>query len=79
MGFDPHKRKKARKRFVYFLFFLKYLLGEGEGGVRDAGRVRGGIGFSLKIPVGRCPGREGPRGREGVCSQRIGELFLGGG
>ena len=62
-------------RFGYFLFF--FLLGNGEIG---GPRLREGGGrFFIESTRrgGGSPGREGPRGREGVC----GELrnFLGGG
>ena len=61
-------------RFGYFLFFLH---GEGEGGVRGVGR--GGVRFLLKIPGGGegfLQDGKGLRGWEGVC----GELGnLGGG
>ena len=54
-------------RFGYFLFFL---LGGEEGGVRGA-RRGGGVSFGLKIPGGGGGGsfRRGgvPRGQEGVC------------
>ena len=53
-------------RFGYFLFFL---LGEGEGGVRGVGRDGGGR-FLLKSQEGGggvLLEGEGPRGREGVC------------
>ena len=64
---------KLGGRFGYFLFFL---VGAGEGGVRGAGRRR--VTIFLKIPggggvsrAGRGGGGEGP----GVC----GEFFGGGG
>ena len=55
-----------------------FLLGEREGGVRGAGMRGGGGRFLIENRRGGgLPGREGLRGREGVC----GELgnFLGGG
>ena len=63
-------------RFGYFLFFL---LWEGEGGVRGAGR-QGGSVFLLKIPGGGGSPEDGrgPRGREGVCSE-LGNFRGGGG
>ena len=60
-------------RFGYFLFFL---LGEGEGGVRGARRGVGGIGSLLKIPGGGgvFQEQEGPGG----CLRRIGDFWGGG-
>ena len=54
-----------------FLYF--FLLREGEGGVRGAGR---GFGFLLTIPGGGgvLQEGEGPRGREGGCLRRIGDF-----
>ena len=47
------------------IFFIFFLLGEGEGGVQGAGR-EGGRFFFLENP--RREGK-GPRGREGVCGK----------
>ena len=59
-------------RFGYFYFFL---LGEGEGGVRGAGREGGGR-LLLENPR-RGVSRRG-RGREGVCGE-LGNCGAGGG
>ena len=48
--------------------FNFFLLGEGEGGV-EAPEGGGGSVFLLESPGGGPWGREGPRGREGVCSE----------
>ena len=60
-------------RLGYFLFF------SGRGGGRGSSRRRegGGIGFYWKSQGGWLPGREGPRGREGVCGE-LGSLGGGG-
>ena len=65
---------KLGGRFGYFLFFL---LGEGEGGVRGARRGGGGDRFFIENPTrgGGFPGDEGPGG----CLRRIGEFWWGGG
>ena len=63
-------------RFGYLLFFL---LGDGVGGVRSAGREGGGR-FLMKVPGeggGFSREGEGPRGREGVCGE-LGNSFGGG-
>ena len=80
MRFESHApkslamRKSLGGRFGYFLFFSAR--GGGRGS-RGAGG-RWGIGFLLKSPGGGPPGREGPRGREGVCSE-LGNFWGGGG
>ena len=56
--------------WTFQIFFLFFLLGEGEGGVRGAGG--GGGRFFIENPRVLEEG-EGPRGWEGVCSE------LGGG
>ena len=61
-------------RFGYFLFFL---LGEGEGGVRGAGREGGSV--FIENPGGGGWGFQDGRGRgAGRCLWRVGE-FGGGG
>ena len=62
---------KLGGHFGYFLFFL---LGEGEGGVRGA-RKGGGDRFSIENPR---RGGVSQRGREGVCSES-GNFEAGGG
>ena len=61
--------------------FYFFLLGEGEGGVRGAGRRGGGGGrgrfFIENSTRGGSPGGGGPRGREGVCS-KLGNWGEGG-
>ena len=56
--------------------FYFFLLGEGEGGVRGAGRG-GGVGFLLRVPGGGAFQGEGAKG-PGGCLRRIGELGGGG-
>ena len=53
---------------MFRIFFLFFLLGEGEGGIRGAG---GGDRFLLKVPGrgGILQEGEGPRRREGVCGK----------
>ena len=48
-------------RFGYFLFFVRS--GRGKREFKAPG-MEGGIGFFIENP-----GREGPRGREGVCGE----------
>ena len=50
--------------------FYFFLLGEGEWGARGAGREGGSVFLYWKSRAGGggSSGREGPRGREGVCS-----------
>ena len=57
------------------------LFGEAEGGVRGAGRGGGDRFFNWKSQGGGSPGGEGPRGREGVCSEfgNLGGGYWGGG
>ena len=55
--------------------FYFSLLGEGEGGVRGA--REGGGNFLLKMPGGGSGFQEGPRGRQGACSES-GNLGGGG-
>ena len=54
------------------IFSIFFLLGEGERGVRPAGRGGGSI-FKLKIPGGGSPGGGGAEGPGGSL-RRIGEL-----
>ena len=76
---DPEKEKRGVSTVVVYtfpwwtfrIFFIFFLLGGGEGGVRGAGKGRG-CDFLLKIPGrvvlwGGC-GRGG-RGWEGVCGE----------
>ena len=56
---------------------LNFFFGRGGGrGIRGAGG-RWGIGLSLKSPGGGSPGRERPKGREGVGSE-LGNWGWGG-
>ena len=56
-----------------------FLLGEGKREFEAPGGAGGEVGFLIENPRrgGGLPGREGPRGREGVCCE-LGN-FLGGG
>ena len=65
-GFDVG-RHNLGGRFGYFLFF--FLLGEGEGGVRGAGRGEGR--FLIQNPR---RGGVSRRGRGRGCLRRIGDL-----
>ena len=73
------RQQKWQKEYLVDVSHFFFRLGEGEGGVRGDGRGgRGSVFFLMKNPGvgGGSPGREGLRGREGVC----GELGnLGGG
>ena len=58
---------------------LIFALGEGEWGGSPRRREGAGVSFLIESPSGEgSPGREWPRGREGVCSES-GNLGGGGG
>ena len=57
--------------------FYFFLLGRGKG-ESEAPGGGGGVDFLLKILEGGDLQREGPRGREGVCSE-LGNFWGGGG
>ena len=73
----PYAEKSLHTCFIlggsFGYFFNFFLLGEGEGGVRGAGR--GGVVSLLKIPQGGggLEEGEGPAG----CLRRLGDFFGG--
>ena len=73
---QANSKKKIHKSSLESRQSNFFLLGEGGRGSPRRRELLGDIGFLLKIPGG-LPGREGPRGREGVCGEL--ENFWGGG
>ena len=60
------RRERERDIYIYIYFFF-FCSGRGKGSRGAGGRWR--TCFLLKAQEGGSPGRKGPRGREGVCSE----------